>query len=292
MSGLCRMAKCPFGAPGRQKADAGKSQHSRFFILLPVLKCGESFLPGKKQSRVASTHALLGRGVSGLQETLNIIGMNGRFGGFSLIPSCSFISSSGAGGLAEVGLEDLQDLVLPICHGRKKWDAVYEWGLEEPEKSRISDVDLTSRTQTQYTGNTRVGNAFAVAYLRMFKVGSLRMGSLKLWLLEDETLVLKRPLRSPSTDLLPFVETLEMAETDLEVEIEFPVTGGVQANARSSVTRYVIQGTPRKGALQIQCTLVLEINLCLPARGKSNFSAKSLLFVGLRKTGLKVGLAL
>lgn len=107
-----------------------------------------------------------------------------------------------------------------------------------------------------------------------------------------------------------------MAETDLEVEIEFPVTGGVQANARSSVTRYVIQGTPRKGALQIreleslahagarswalnldpfqlypldvQCTLVLEINLCLPARGKSNFSAKSLLFVGLRKTGLKV----
>ena len=59
-----------------------------------------------------------------------------RFGGFSLIPSCSFISSSGAGGLAEVGLEDLQDLVLPICHGRKKWDAVYEWGLEEPEKSR------------------------------------------------------------------------------------------------------------------------------------------------------------
>lgn len=53
-----------------------------------------------------------------------------------MIPSCSFISSSGAGGLAEVGLEDLQDLVLPICHGRKKWDAVYEWGLEEPEKSR------------------------------------------------------------------------------------------------------------------------------------------------------------
>ncbi|KAI4535189.1 hypothetical protein MG293_014415 [Ovis ammon polii] len=70
-------------------------------------------------------------------------------------------------------------------------------------------------------------------------------------------LFIKQPLRSPSTDLLPFVETLEMAETDLEVEIEFPVTGGVQANARSSVTRYVIQGTPRKGALQIRSTIIV-----------------------------------
>jgi len=43
-----------------------------------------------------------------------------RFGGFSLIPSYSFISSPGVGGLAEVGLEDLQDLVLPIHPGRRK----------------------------------------------------------------------------------------------------------------------------------------------------------------------------
>lgn len=48
---------------------------SRFFILLPVLECGESFLPGKKQSRVASTHALLGRGVSGLQVSYNAVGL-------------------------------------------------------------------------------------------------------------------------------------------------------------------------------------------------------------------------
>ena len=66
---------------------------------------------------------------------------------------------------------------------------------------RISDVDLTSRTQPQNTQNTRVGNAFAVAYLRMLKVGSLRMGSLKLWLLEDETLVLKR-VRCPTQGLI------------------------------------------------------------------------------------------
>lgn len=48
---------------------------SRFFILLPVLKCGESFLPGKKESGVASTHALLGRGVSGLQVFYNAVGL-------------------------------------------------------------------------------------------------------------------------------------------------------------------------------------------------------------------------
>ena len=61
-------------------------------------------------------------------------------------------------------------------------------------------MGLTSRTQPQDTQNTRVGNAFAVAYLRMLKVGSLWVGSLKLWLLEDETLVLKQvrcPTRGP-----------------------------------------------------------------------------------------------
>ena len=56
---------------------------------------------------------------------------------------------------------------------------------------RVSDVDLTSRTQTHHTQNTRVGSAFAIAYLRKLKAESLQMGSLKLWPLEDETLVLK-----------------------------------------------------------------------------------------------------
>ena len=95
---------------------------------------------------------------------------------------------------------------------------------------RISDVDLTSRTQTQYTRNTRVGNAFAVAYLRMFKVGSLRMGSLKLWLLEDETLVLKR-VRCPTwgpikalmnASLLVPQQSAELRPPEMSSQVGFP----------------------------------------------------------------------
>lgn len=62
---------------------------SRFLVLLPVLRCGESFLPGKKESGVASTHTLLGRRVRGLQVFYNAVGLASKMGKHLLRQSSS-----------------------------------------------------------------------------------------------------------------------------------------------------------------------------------------------------------